>query len=926
MEGKVKKILGTVLAVCMIVSCMTGFGNEKVKANTEPVQYQTYNGIFENQVYTCDDYVKVSSADDLNMSDNKWYVFDGDVTIANRVTVTGTANIILMPGCNFSAPKGIRVGYGNTLNIYSNGTVKGENPAAGNLNAGENVNEGDAGIGGNSCEGSGCINIYGGKVTAKGGTSAAGIGGGKESNENDLDNKNHVTIRGGVITATGGRFGAGIGSGYKGKIHSVTIYAGQVFAFGGYEGGAGIGGGKRSRELGLDIQYKPMIKACGGLQTNSVTEAAGIGWGGDVTNNECEDPVLYVDSEVKWFGTDNETTGFVEINDSNQGEQRYKNSIVYHMNSAFMTASGDVIKAEYIKDQSTKTIELKIKPPTVESIRPDDKDTAKATLIGCEEFNSAFNRGENLCVDESQIVYYDADGNLIDEAPTGKGQYIAAITVDGVAAKAAYEIRKQCPVISVSAGTNLTYTGDEQHLITQGSATGGTLKYSLSENGTFSTDIPKGKNVGTYTVYYMVEGNNDYYSSIKYRVSAQINRASPNLSLTQDGWVKGETAKQPVLVGNIGKGNVVYAYKKQNESDDAYKNGEVPTEVGEYVVRATVAETGNSFGGSTTAQFSISAPTTEPTPDPASGTSTEPTPDPASGTSTEPTPDPASGTSTEPTPDPASGTTTDQTSEPTPASTPDPLPAPVIDYQSDHYPEEPAVEKEYEGITTTTIVYNPDGTISYISVTKYKDNSILTRETVRDKEGNFIEYKYTYEETKKNGTKLVQTYSEKADGSRSEAIVTTTKSGTVTSKTKEIMPEGTVISKEEKKYASGKSSLKEVITDADGTIKVVTEDTGASGTHSRAEYTAIASDDGKAVKLSLTKAEVTGKSFKVPDEIRINGQRFVVTEFGDGAFKGVGNKKRVTISVKAETEEEFEKICDMIRAAGAGKKVEFVKI
>lgn len=47
---------------------------------------------------------------------------------------------------------------------------------------------------------------------------------------------------------------------------------------------------------------------------------------------------------------------------------------------------------------------------------------------------------------------------------------------------------------------------------------------------------------------------------------------------------------------------------------------------------------------------------------------------------------------------------------------------------------------------------------------------------------------------------------------------------------------------------------------------------------------------------------------------------------GKNAFKGVGDEKRVTISVKAETEEEFEKICDRIRNAGVGKKVKFVKI
>lgn len=124
---------------------------------------------------------------------------------------------------------------------------------------------------------------------------------------------------------------------------------------------------------------------------------------------------------------------------------------------------------------------------------------------------------------------------------------------------------------------------------------------------------------------------------------------------------------------------------------------------------------------------------------------------------------------------------------------------------------------------------------------------------------------------------------------------------------------------------------------------------------------------------TTNKAEVTGTTLKLPDEIWVNEQYFVVAEIGKNAlknnktvtkltigenvakigssafrnmtklksitinaanlksigknaFKGVGDEKRVTISVKAETEEEFEKICDMIRNAGVGKKVKFVKI
>ena len=53
---------------------------------------------------------------------------------------------------------------------------------------------------------------------------------------------------------------------------------------------------------------------------------------------------------------------------------------------------------------------------------------------------------------------------------------------------------------------SLTYTGYALALVNAGTATGGTMKYSL-DNSPWSTSIPTAINVGNYTVYYMVEGD-----------------------------------------------------------------------------------------------------------------------------------------------------------------------------------------------------------------------------------------------------------------------------------------------------------------------------------------------------------------------------------------------------------------------------------
>ena len=71
------------------------------------------------------------------------------------------------------------------------------------------------------------------------------------------------------------------------------------------------------------------------------------------------------------------------------------------------------------------------------------------------------------------------------------------------------KVNKATPTFTApTAQENLTYTGQEQALITADSVTsGGTMQYSLTENGTYSQDIPAGTDAGAYTVWYRVIGD-----------------------------------------------------------------------------------------------------------------------------------------------------------------------------------------------------------------------------------------------------------------------------------------------------------------------------------------------------------------------------------------------------------------------------------
>lgn len=72
------------------------------------------------------------------------------------------------------------------------------------------------------------------------------------------------------------------------------------------------------------------------------------------------------------------------------------------------------------------------------------------------------------------------------------------------------------------AKENLVYTGESLELIDAGSTSDGTMKYSLEEAGTFTTDIPTGLNVGKYVVYYKVTGDGNHKDSAVNSVEVTI--------------------------------------------------------------------------------------------------------------------------------------------------------------------------------------------------------------------------------------------------------------------------------------------------------------------------------------------------------------------------------------------------------------------
>ena len=88
------------------------------------------------------------------------------------------------------------------------------------------------------------------------------------------------------------------------------------------------------------------------------------------------------------------------------------------------------------------------------------------------------------------------------------------------------KVNKATPTFNApTAQENLTYTGQEQALITAGSVTsGGTMQYSLTENGTYSPDTPTGTDAGAYTVWYRVIGDANHNDTAPASVAVRIGK------------------------------------------------------------------------------------------------------------------------------------------------------------------------------------------------------------------------------------------------------------------------------------------------------------------------------------------------------------------------------------------------------------------
>ena len=170
---------------------------------------------------------------------------------------------------------------------------------------------------------------------------------------------------------------------------------------------------------------------------------------------------------------------------------------------------------------------------------------------------------------------------------TFKGDYASISSIEKE-----FTITKATPTVTApTAIADLVYNGSAQALVTGGTTdVGDILSYCLEENGIYSADIPTGTNAGTYTVYYKVDGSDNWNAVAGGTVEVPISPKA--VTVTAEAKSKEYGAADPELTatveGLVGEDAISYTVSRTA--------GEA---VGEY----TITPTGEAAQGNYTVSF-----------------------------------------------------------------------------------------------------------------------------------------------------------------------------------------------------------------------------------------------------------------------------------------------------------------------------------
>ena len=159
----------------------------------------------------------------------------------------------------------------------------------------------------------------------------------------------------------------------------------------------------------------------------------------------------------------------------------------------------------------------------------------------------------------------------------------------------------------------IAYTTNSNEITIESSTPGATIYYTSTTDGTEPATPTTSSYTGTGSSPLVI---NNVAATAKFKaiavkdgmldseVASQITTIGTlNPTVTLASWTYG-SPKNPSVSGNKGNGAVTYSYKKKTDDDTKYSANK-PVNVGEYTVKAEIAETTTYLAGSATTDFSI---------------------------------------------------------------------------------------------------------------------------------------------------------------------------------------------------------------------------------------------------------------------------------------------------------------------------------
>ena len=205
----------------------------------------------------------------------------------------------------------------------------------------------------------------------------------------------------------------------------------------------------------------------------------------------------------------------------------------YTITAKFM---GDTQNHNAISDKSA-TLTIAKKALTVTGINVANKTydgTTAATLVSAGSLSGVIS-GDDVTIDTSNITATFVSANAGDGVQvnlTGyalKGEDKANYTIASNQTAVANISKLNATITSAPTAKSLTYSASAQQLANAGSATGGTLVYSL-DNSNFRASVPTATDAGNYTLYYKVNGDANHNGVAVQSFDVTIQKATLTLS------------------------------------------------------------------------------------------------------------------------------------------------------------------------------------------------------------------------------------------------------------------------------------------------------------------------------------------------------------------------------------------------------------